>query len=105
MTLQYDHIGIIVDKPKPGMRYFPEFKCWTSDYTTSLYRIEWICFDKGCEFDPLIQSVSHVGFLVKDIQKAIERKKILFKPVLFEGTWMAFIEEDGAPIEFFQPEK
>ncbi len=100
---KYDHIGIIIDKPKEGMRYFPEFQCWASDCEKSEFRIEWICFDDDCKLHPLIQTVSHVGFIVKDIKEAVKGKKILLEPCLFEGVWMAFIEDDGAPIEFSQP--
>jgi len=102
---QYDHIAIIIDKPRDGGIYFPEFKIWTSDYQQSEFRIEWICFDKDCKFHPLIQSVSHVCFVVKNIQEAVKGRKILMEPFLLKDLWIAFIEDNGAVIEFFQPIK
>lgn len=60
------------------------------------------CQAKGIPLDPLIQRVAHVGFIVKDIQKAVEGKKILLHPVYYQGIHMAFIEEEGVPIEFIQ---
>jgi hypothetical protein len=51
----------------------------------------------------IIQTVPHVCFLVSDIKQAIRGKKILLAPVAIDGHQMAFIEEDGVPIEFLQP--
>lgn len=51
----------------------------------------------------LIQTVSHVCFLVEDIEKAVRGKKLLLKPTYYQGYHMAFIEEHGVPIEFIQP--
>ncbi len=60
-------------------------------------------FEKETPFHPLIQTVSHICFLVRDIQKAVLGKNLLLKPTFFQGYQMAFIEEKGVPIEFIQP--
>ena len=56
------------------------------------------------QLHPLIQAVSHVCFLVADIEKAVHGKKILLKPTYYQGYHMAFIEEEGIPIELMQPQ-
>ena len=101
--MKYDHIGIPTKHRREGMIYFPEYKVWTSDYEKSEFRIEWVFFEKESPLHPLIQSVPHVSFLVADIRKAVLGKKILLAPVKYQGYWMAFIEDDGAPVEFIQP--
>ncbi len=103
MEYTYDHFGIPVKQKSKGMIYFHEFKVWCSDYEQDPYRIEWIFFEKDTPFHPLIQMVTHVCFLVRDIQKAVLGKKLLLKPTFFQGYQMAFIEENGVPIEFIQP--
>lgn len=100
--MEYDHIGIPSRSRREGMLYFPEFKVWTSDYEKSLYRIEWIFFEEGNNFHPLIQTIAHVCFIVQDIQQAVRGKKILLPTVHYQDYYMAFIEDDGAPIEFIQ---
>jgi hypothetical protein len=105
MECKYDHFGVPVKQKLKGMIHFPEFKVWCSDYEKDPYRIERIFFEPGCPFHPLIQTVSHVCFLVKDIEKAVFGKKLLLKPTLYQGYQLAFIEEDGIPIEFIQPSK
>lgn len=102
MEYRYDHFGVPSQEKLPGMIYYPEYKVWASDWEKDPYRIERLFFEKGCPMHPLIQSAPHVCFFVDDIEKAVRGKKILLKPVLLEDTWMAFIEEKGVPIEFFQ---
>lgn len=102
MEYKYDHFGVPVQKKRAGMVYFPEYKVWCSDFEKDPYRIEWIFFEEGSHLHPLIQTISHVCFLVKDIEKAVLGKKILLKPTHHPEYRMAFIEEDGVPIEFMQ---
>jgi hypothetical protein len=45
--------------------------------------------------------VPHVAFVVADIEKAIKGKDVLIEPNSpTEGVIVAFIVENGAPIEF-----
>lgn len=103
MEYKFDHFGIPIKEKKDEMIYFPEYKVWTSDYEKNLYRIEWLFFEKECVLHPLIQSISHVCFIVKDIQEAVREKKILLEPIYYQGYYMAFIAENNVPIEFIQP--
>ena len=98
----YDHFGVIVPKPLEGMVYYPEFKVWTSPYDKTEFRIEFVCFEKGADYHPLIQTVPHVCFVVKDIHAAIKEHKVLKEPTPFGSIQFAFIESLGVPIEFFQ---
>ena len=105
MEYRYDHFGVPVEQKRAGMIYFPEYKVWCADYEKDPYRIEWLFFEEGSPMHPLIQTVSHVCFIVEDIQKAVFGKKLLLKPTHYEGYQMAFVEEKGVPIEFIQPLK
>lgn len=103
MKYVYDHFGMPTKKKREGMIHFPDYQVWCSNYEQDLYRIEWIYFEKDCQMHPLIQTAPHVCFIVKDIQAAVKGKKLLLEPVYYQGYHMAFIEEDGVPIEFIQP--
>jgi len=100
MNYKYDHFGIPVKHKMEGMVYVAEYRVWCSDYEKDPYRIEWIFFENGSKFHPLIQNIPHVCFLVKDIEKAVLGKKILLPPTHDQNYCMAFIEEKGVPIEF-----
>lgn len=99
---QFDHFGVPVHAKQSDMIYFPNHKVWTTDYEKHPLRIEWIYFEKDTPFHTLIQTKPHVCYLVNDIQKSIQGKKILMPPEVTEGYIMAFIEENNIPIEFIQ---
>lgn len=103
MEYKYDHFGVPIKEKHKGMIHFPEYKVWCSDYEKDPYRIEWIFFENGSPLHSLIQTVPHVCFLVKDIEKAVFGKKLLLKPTHYQGYQMAFVEADGVPIELIQP--
>jgi hypothetical protein len=103
MEYQYDHFGVPVPEKRKGMIYVAEYKVWCSDYEKDPYRIEWIFFEKESELHPFIQNLSHVCFLVQDIEKAVLGKKLLLSPTYYQGDLMAFIEEEGVVIELIQP--
>ena len=75
MEYKYDHFGVPTKQKRKEMIYFPEYKVWCSDYEKNPYRIEWVFFENGSPLHPLIQTVSHVCFLVKDIRKPSSKKK------------------------------
>jgi len=105
MKYKYDHFGVPTKKKRKGMIHYPEFKVWCSSYEKDPYRIEWIFFEKNCKLPSLVKAVPHICFRVKDINKAIRGKKVIFGPVYYQGNWFAFINEDGVPIEFSQLSK
>lgn len=101
--LQFHHIGIPTDKDLPEEDYIPKFKVAASGYKESEYGIEWLKFDDDCPTSELIKTVPHVAFVVKDIQKAIKGKNVIAEPSsTTDGITVAFIEENGAPVEFIE---
>jgi hypothetical protein len=102
MNYLYDHFGVPVKEKHENMLYFPEFKVWCSDYEEDPFRIERIFFEPGSPMHALIQTHPHVCFLVKDIEQATAGKKCLLNPVYYQGYYLAFIEEEGVPVEFIQ---
>ena len=60
-------------------------------------------FEPGCDLPELVKTVPHVAFVVDDIRAAIAGKEILIEPNCpAEGVTVAFIVDNGAPIEFLQ---
>ena len=101
--LKYHHVGIPTKKPLPEQDYVKEYKLYASGYLESPYGIEWMKFDPDCPLPDLVKTVPHVAFVVEDIQAAIAGKKVLIKPNSpTDGVTVAFIEDNGAPIELLQ---
>jgi hypothetical protein len=101
--LRYHHVGIPTDRPLPKEDYIEQFKVYASGYFQSPYGVEWMKFEPGCDLPELVKTVPHVAFVVDDIRAAIAGKEILIEPNCpAEGVTVAFIVDNGAPIEFLQ---
>jgi hypothetical protein len=51
----------------------------------------------------LVRKVPHVGFIVDDLEEAIAGREILIAPNCpVDGITVAFIVDNGAPVEFLQ---
>jgi hypothetical protein len=99
----YHHIGIPTDIPREGELYLEGFKVFVSGFETSPYGIEWMRFEADCPLPELVKTVPHVAFAVDDLEAELAGKEILIQPNSpSEGVTVAFIVENGAPIEFLQ---
>jgi hypothetical protein len=101
--LKYHHVGIPTDKPLPKEDYVAKYKMYASGYLDGAYGVEWLHFDSDCPLPDLVQTVPHVAFVVEDLDKAVAGKQILIEPNSpTEGVRVAFIVENGAPVEFLE---
>jgi len=97
----YDHVGIPTTEERPDETYLAEFKVYVSGYETSEYGIEWMRFEPGSPVPDLVKTVPHVAFEVDDLERELKGKTILIEPNSpSEGVMVAFIVENGAPVEF-----
>lgn len=105
-SLKYHHLGIPTDKPSDEEVYLKEYKLYHHGYDQSEYGIEWMRYEKDCPLPEIVKTMPHIAFEVDDIYKAIEGKKVIIEPNSpSEGNIVAFIEENGAPVEFIQQKK
>jgi hypothetical protein len=101
--LRYHHIGIPTNKKRNGEVYLANFKTYVSGYDTSPYKIEWMRFEEGSPTPELVKTVPHIAFEVEDLGAAIEGREILIEPNSpSPGVMVAFIVDNGAPVEFLQ---
>jgi hypothetical protein len=102
-NLKYHHLGIPTTQPITGEEYLKEFKIFHSGYEASEFGIEWMRYEKDCPLPEIVKTLPHVAFEVDDVYEAIKGKKVIIQPNSpSEGNIVAFIEENGAPIEFIQ---
>jgi hypothetical protein len=101
--MRYHHIGIPTTVPRGGETYLEEYKMHVSGYETSAFGVEWMRFDVDCPLPQLVQQVPHVAFEVDDLDAVLEGKEILIAPNSpAPGVRVAFIVENGAPVEFLE---
>ncbi|MBN1536635.1 MAG: hypothetical protein JW908_07885 [Anaerolineales bacterium] len=106
IELRYHHIGIPTNQPIDGEVYLADYKVYHFGYEASEYGIEWMRYEDDCPLPEIVKTVPHVAFLVNDVYEAIKGKHVIIEPNSpSEGVVVAFIEENGAPIELIQETK
>ena len=97
------HIGIPTTIPRPGEVYLEKHRTYVSGFETSPYGVEWMRFEAGSPVPELVRTVPHVAFEVDDLMAEIAGKELLIAPNSpSEGVLVAFIVDNGAPVEFLQ---
>lgn len=74
-----------------------------SGYESSAFGVEWMRVDAGSPLPELVKTVPHVAVHVDDLDAAIAGHEVLIAPNRpSPGVRVAFIVENGAPIEFLE---
>ena len=101
--MRFHHIGIPTDERKEGEMYLEQLKIYVTDHESNPYGIQWMRFDPDCPLPDLVKRVPHAAFQVPNLEEAIAGKDVLIRPNYpSPGVMVAFIVQDGAPIEFLQ---
>jgi hypothetical protein len=102
---KYHHLGVPTDKVMPDETYLPQFGLYVSGFSRSPFGVEWMRFEENSPIDKLIQMVPHLAFEVVDLEYelSIHDLKIITEPNSpSDGTRVAMIEHNGAPIELIE---
>jgi hypothetical protein len=103
---RYHHLGIPHSEPRAGERHLEHLGVHVCGFETSPYGIEWMRFDPHCVVPDIVKTVPHVAFAVDDLDEALEGKEILIAPnAPSSGVRVAFILDEGAPVELLEFEK
>ncbi len=68
---QYHHLGIPNTIPREKEHYFEKFKMYHTNFDDNPYGIEWLRFEEGCDFPPLVKTSPHIAFKVDNLEEAI----------------------------------
>ncbi len=99
----YHHLGIPTTVKHEGEEYLTQYKIYVSGFSTSPYGIEWMRYEPDAPLPDLVKTIPHVAFEVDDLASELEGKEILIPPNSpSEGVTVAFIIDNGAPVEFLQ---
>jgi hypothetical protein len=101
--MRYHHLGIPTRQARPGEEYLPEFGMYVTSFESNEFGIEWMRFEADSPLPELVRTVPHVAFQVSDLDQALEGREILIQPNSpSPGIRVAFIVQDGAPVEFLE---
>jgi hypothetical protein len=102
---RYHHLGIPHTDPRPQEQHLEHLGIHVCGFETSPYGIEWMRFDPHCTVPDIVRTVPHIAFEVDDLDEALKGKEILIAPnAPSSGVRVAFILDDGAPIELLEVE-
>jgi len=100
---RYHHLGIPTNVPHEGEYYLEKFDVHVLGFEHSPYGIEWMRYGPKCPTPELVKTVPHIAFEVDDLEEELKGKEILIAPNSpSEGVTVAFIVDNGAPVELMQ---
>ena len=103
MSREYHHLGIPTDIKRTNETYLEDFKMYVSGFDTSPYSIEWMRFEPDSPLPELVKTVPHIAFKVTDLEGELDGKDVIIEPNSpSKGVRVAFIVDNGAPVEFLE---
>lgn len=101
--MKFNHIGIPTQERFEGEIDLPHLKMTVSDHENNPYGIQWQRYWDDAPYPDIVKTIPHVAFVVDDLEKELEGKKVIIDPnSLSESLIVAFVEVNGAPIELMQ---
>ena len=102
---KYHHLGIPTCEIREGETYIPFAGVYVSGFSHSPFGIEWMRWEEGSEFHPLVKTVPHLAFVVDDLEGELTRRglRVIVPPnPPSDGVRVAMVEVNGAPIELME---
>jgi hypothetical protein len=102
---KYHHLGIPTTEKRPDEVHLAHLKIFVSGYGESPYNIEWTRYEEDAPYPEIVKTLPHVAFEVDDLERELLGKKVIIEPNSpGPGVTVAFIEDNGAPVEFLRIE-
>ena len=101
--LKYHHLGIPTKEKLKDEKHLKHLKMYVSGFGKNPYGVEWTRYEVDAPYPDLVKNVPHIAFEVNNLQEAIKGKNVIIEPNSpSPGVIVAFIEDNGAPIEFLE---
>lgn len=102
-TMKYNHVGIPTTVPQDGEIYLEALDIYCTDHRANPFGIQWMRYGDKCTLPRIVKEVAHVAFEVDDLSEAIRGKEVIIQPNSpSQGVIVAFILENGAPVELME---
>lgn len=101
--MKYHHMGIPTKNQLENERHLADLKIYVSGFGKNPYGIEWVRYESDAPYPDIVKKIPHIAFEVDSVEDAIRGKTVIIPPNSpSKGVIVAFIEDNGAPIEFIQ---
>ncbi len=101
---RFDHVGLITEEPKPGESWVEATRVWVTSPRDHTCNVEWLRFEPDSPVTGPLRWQPHVAYRVPDMEAALKGHNVLLEPFDVGNGFMqvAFVEVDGAVVEFMQ---
>ena len=101
--MKFHHLGIPTNNKLRDEEHLKDLKMYVSGFGRSPYGVEWNRFEDDAPYPDLVKTIPHIAFEVDDLEEVLKGKNVIIEPNSpSPGVVVAFIEDNGAPIEFLQ---
>ncbi|MCG9629158.1 hypothetical protein L1D34_30705 [Vibrio mediterranei] len=101
--MKYSHLGVPTNESFEGEIDLPHLKMVVSDHDASEYKIQYMRFYDDAPYPDIVKEKPHLAFEVDNLHLALLNKEVIIPPNSpSEGLLVAFIIEDGMPIELME---
>jgi glyoxylase I family protein len=101
--VEFDHVGIPVPEKREGMRFLEAAGSWLTSPADHPFRVQFLYFPPESGAPEAVRTRPHVAYRVDDLDEAVGSRPLVAGPIDAFGTLrVAFVEVDGALIEFVQ---
>jgi len=99
----YHHMGIPHGSPRAHEQYLEHLGMYVAGFETSPFGIEWMRFEPDSPVPQIVQTIPHVAFAVPNLDDALQGREVIIEPnAPAPGIRVAFIVDDGAPVELLE---
>ncbi len=100
---RYHHVGIPHVTPRADERHLEVLGVHVAGFGTSPFGVEWMRFEPHCHVPDIVRTTPHVAFEVDDLDQALVGREVLIEPNSpSDGVRVAFILDNGAPVELLE---
>jgi len=101
--MKFHHLGIPTKNKLKDEEHLKDLRVYVSGFGRSPYGVEWNRFEEDAPYPDLVKTIPHIAFEVDDLEVTLKGKNVIIEPNSpSPGVVVAFIEDNGAPIEFLQ---
>jgi hypothetical protein len=103
MKKEFHHVGIPTARKQPDEIYLESVQLHITDAGRHPHHVEWVRAEEGCPFPEVMKTTAHVAYTVDNLDEALKGQQVIWPP--FEpmaGVRVAFILDQGAPVEFLE---
>src|SRR5262245_35887378 len=102
--LEFSHIGLITNEPKPGEVFVEATRVWVTNFVDHPLKIEWLRFEPDSPVTGPVREQAHVAYRVESIEAETVGMQTLLEPFQpLPGLRVAFyLSPDGAVVEFME---